>query len=163
MQDVSLEYPDEIIDFEFYNGHYPEDMDYEPEVYCVWQGRCFIHARATLPIKETEHGIGFGLWVELSPEDFEHYTQALEDDKAYETFTTTGTLASEWPGFEGILGSEVTVKTLHMNEKVYITDVQIEKTDDPLFYTALHASAEDAETKKQVKDLVNAYLADQDM
>lgn len=160
MQDVLLDYPDEIIDFEFYNGHYPEDMDYEEGVYCVWQGRYFIQTRATLPLKDTEHGIGFGLWVEISAEDFEHYADALDDDSKYGTFSATGSLANEWPGFEGIIGSEVTVKTLNMNEKVYITEVFIEKADDPLFYNAMNAPTEDAETKQQVKDLVNAYLHD---
>lgn len=163
MQDVVAEYPDEIIDFQFYNnGQIPEDMEYEKGVYCLWQGRFFIHTRATLPLKDIERGVGFGLWVELTPEDFERYADALEDDKKYEAFTTKGILANEWPGFEGIIGSEVTVKTVNLNEKVYITEVLVDETNDPLFSTAVSASSENAEIKAQVTNLVHAYIENQE-
>lgn len=162
MQDVTAEYPYEITEFQFYNNDLlPEDMDYEKGIYCIWQGRFFIQTRATLPLKDTEKGVGFGLWVELIREDFERYAEALEDDSKYQSFSASGSLANEWPGFEGMLGAEVTVKTLNVTDKVYITDIIIEESDDPLFYKAISAPAEDAETKKQVKDLVNAYLEDE--
>jgi hypothetical protein len=160
MQDIVAQLPEELAIFEKINGHLPDDVNIKPGFICTWNGRYFIHSRATLPLKDIHEGIGFGLWVEVSKTDFDVYLEAENDDSSYEKFKVKGTLANSWPGFENILGITVTVRTISLNEKVYITEVHMDKPRDPLFEVALLAQKDDLKMKKRIKDLVYAYLGE---
>lgn len=158
MTDIVADLPDELDAYKKTHGQLPNDLDFEPGFYCVWEGRrFFIHARATLPLKDIKGG--FGLWVELSEEDFSKYAQANADDEIYKTFKTEGLLANEWPGFEGMIGTIVVVRTIEVKEKVYITEVKLDKPRDLLFEAALNMQNNDSETKQKLKNLVKSYSA----
>lgn len=158
MTDFVADLPDELAEYSKRNGQLPDDVDFEPGFYCVWNEHYFIHARATLPLKDIDEGIGFGLWVEIDKEDFAKYAQANTDDDIYKSFKTAGTLANEWPGFEGMFGVPVVVRTIKADEKVYITEVKLDKPRDVLFEVAMNMQKDDSETKKSVENLVKSYL-----
>jgi len=159
MKDIVAQLPDEIARYKKVNGKLPDDLDYEPGFFCVWnKERFFIHTRATLPIRDIENGVGFGLWVEVSKQDFNKYAEAQKDDEKYKQFQAEGTLANEWPGFENIFGVKVLLKTVRVNEKVYIREVFLDKPRDPLFEVALLTSSQNKKGKQMIKKLVTTYL-----
>ncbi len=150
--------PTDIALFKRDNGKLPDDCKYEPGFYCVWDNKYFIHTRAVLPLDAIETGVGFGLWVELDKTDFDKYMNAVDNDEEYKNFTAEGTLACNWPGFLNMLGVKVTVKTVNLNDTVYITAVQTNQTCDPLFEKALTTKADDKETQQMLKNMVTAYI-----
>lgn len=159
MKDIVADLPDELVEYKKVHGQLPVDIDFEPGFYCVWDSkRFFVHTRATLPLKDIEEGIGFGLWVELSKENFARYAKANTDDELYKDFRTEGTLANEWPGFEGMSGTPVVVRTIKVDEKVYITEVKLDRPRDVLFEAALYLQRGDLKTKQKLEDLVKSYL-----
>lgn len=161
LKDIVAQFPDEIARYKKVNGRLPDDLDYERSFFCVWnKKRFFIHTRATLPLRDIDSGIGFGLWVEVSKQDFNRYVEAQENDKKYKQFQAKGTLANHWPGFENILGIKVLVRTVRVNEKVYIRKVLRDKLRDPLFEAALRTSAQDKKGKEMIRKLVDAYMQD---
>jgi len=159
MKDIIADLPDELAEYKRLNSQLPEDVDFEPGFYCIWdRKRFFIHTRATLPLRDIEEGIGFGLWVEISRDDFDRYAKANIDDNLYKSFETEGILANEWPGFEGMRGVPVTVRTIKVNEKVYISRVNLDRPRDVLFEVALNMQKGDLETKQKLENLVKSYL-----
>lgn len=138
-QDIVAELPDEVAAYRSEYGSLPAGLQFEPSVYCVWGKRTFIHTRATLPLLAVDEGVGFGLWVEVDPAEFERYISAVSDDAQYGSFQTEGILANAWPGFFQTTGLPVKVSTIRMNEKVYITEVRLDRIRDVLFETALLA------------------------
>lgn len=136
-QDIVAELPDEVAAYRSEHGSLPAGMQFEPGVYCVWGKRTFIHTRATLPLLAVDEGVGFGLWVEVEPAEFQRYISAVTDDAKYGSFQTKGILANSWPGFFQTIGLPVKVMTVRMNEKVYITEVSLDRVRDVLFETAL--------------------------
>lgn len=159
MNDVVAQYPQVVFEYKQDNGEVPTDMHYEEGVICVWNESYFIHVRVTLPLYDHNNGIGFGLWIKVSKEDAKKYIEALEDDSLYKGFSTTGTLANDWPGFENILGIGVTARTVSLNEKPYVTNVDEDRTRDPLFYIAIRMQRGDSKTLSMVQDLVSSYLS----
>jgi hypothetical protein len=158
MQDLVAQLPGDLNIYKQENGSLPSDVKIEPGFTCIWQDRYFIHTRATLPLKDIHDGIGFGLWVEISKEDFDRYLGANENDEDYLKFKTEGTLANEWPGFEDILGIPVVVRAIRADQKVYITEVKIDRPRDPLFEVSLLAQKDDVKIKEQIKNLIEAYM-----
>jgi hypothetical protein len=158
MTDIVADFPDELAEYKKIHTQLPNEIDFEPGFYCVWNKRYFIHTRATLPLKDIEEGVGFGLWVELNKEDFLRYAKANADDELYKTFKTNGNLANEWPGFQGMLGTPVVVRTVKVNDKVYITEVNLDKPRDILFEAVMNMQKEDIEAKQKLDDLVKRFL-----
>lgn len=159
-QDIVADYPDELMAYKAEHGELPAGLEYERSVYCVWDKRTFIHTRATLPLTAIDEGAGFGLWVEIEPAEFERYGKAVNDDELYRTFETTGFLANAWPGFYQTYGLPVKVKTLRVDEKVYITDLTLDRVRDVLFETALFAAKSDPDMKEDILVLVNHWLGE---
>ena len=158
-QDLVAKYPKDISDFLRINGHLPENFNIEEGFVCGIKGqRYFIHTRAVLPLKAYDNGVGFGLWVEVDREDFFRYTDSINDDDKYMSFTCVGRLANEWPGFVEMKNVEVIVKTISKDEKVYITEVK--EIKDPLFAVAISTNESDEEKIKQIEELVVAYSKD---
>jgi hypothetical protein len=157
-KDIVAQLPDELAVVEKEKGQLPDNVKIEPGYACLWNDRYFIHTRATLPLKDIDGGIGFGLWVEVSKETFSQYMTTGDNEPAYKDFKTNGTLANNWPGFENTLGIEVTVRTIRTNEKVYITEVHIDKPRDPLFEVALSMQHDDIQMKEKVSNLISSYL-----
>jgi len=153
-RDIVAQYPDEFAELAV--------KDHEQGIWLSGtvglNERHFIHARATLPLKDIESDLGFGLWVEVKKEDLEKYKEALDDDEKYKKFEAEGILANSWPGFENTLGIKVKIKTIHLSEKVYITDVFPDNTSDPLFRIALTMQKHQIELKNQVRKLIVAWM-----
>lgn len=84
----------------------------------------FIHCAATLPIKDTASDLGFGLWVEVSKDDFLRYTKAQQNDQEYAMFSCQGTLANNWPLFPGTYGDSVVIKVVEPTQKPFIVDIE---------------------------------------
>ena len=160
MRDVSAVYPDSIAEMISLTGNPPTEMLFEPGFICAYEDHYWIHARATLPLLAIENGVGFGLWVEVTKADIKRYQAATENDNLYQSFITQGKLANQWPGFENIKGAQVTVRTVHLNEKVYITEVSADYRDDPLFEVALNTQVNDEAGISRIRDLVMAYMQD---
>lgn len=158
-QDLVAKYPKDISDSFRQNKKLPDGFMIDEGFACAWDDkRYFIHARAVLPLKAFDEGVGFGLWVEVQKEDFMRYIHIGDDDKAYADFKVEGVLANEWPGFEHMKGVRVVVRAVRTNEKVYITEVLDAR--DPLFEIAMRTSADDSEGMKKIEELVKAYAAD---
>lgn len=159
-QDIVADYPQEIAAYAQEYGSVPSDMEFEPGYYCRWQGRCFIHTRATLPLHAIDDGVGFGLWVEIEPSEFDRYLAAQQNDEEYKTFKTEGLLANSWPGFMDAFGLPVTVRTIRVDEKVYITEVHLDRMRDVLFEVALTAQQADTAMREQIMNLVQAWMSE---
>lgn len=159
-QDIVADFPQEIAAYAQEYGSVPSDMEFEPGYYCRWQGRCYIHTRATLPLHAIDDGVGFGLWVEIEPSEFDRYLAAQQNDEAYKTFKTEGFLANSWPGFMDAFGLPVTVRTIRVDEKVYITEVHLDRMRDVLFEVALTAQQADAAMREQILNLVQAWMSE---
>lgn len=157
-QDIVADYPQEIALYAQEQGALPEDLDFEPGYYCRWQGRTFIHTRATLPLHAIDDGVGFGLWVEIDPSEFERYLAAQQDDALYKQFKTEGLLANSWPGFMDTFNLPVTVRTVRVEEKIYITEVHLDRMRDVLFEVALTAQQADTALREQILNLVQAWM-----
>lgn len=155
-QDVVAQNPDEFAKFTIKQNEpgYIQVASYEGK------DHYFIHARATLPLKDFHDGIGFALWVEVSKESFGGYLETENNDEKYLKFEADGTLANNWPGFENTFGLKVKLKTINASEKVYIWDVFVNNTTDPLFRIALQMQKHQEDLKNQVKHLVEAYMKD---
>src|SRR3989344_3098244 len=156
-KDIVAQYPDEFSELSVKGD--------EPGVWLAGtlglDDRYFIHARATLPLKDTSSELGFGLWVEVDKEDFDRYLRAENDDEKYKSFVAKGKLANNWPGFEDTIGLKVTFRTIFPDEKVYITEVFTDSRTDPLFQIALLMQKHQLELKEQVKSLITAWMKDQ--
>jgi hypothetical protein len=158
-QDIVAELPDEVARYRSEHGELPVDLQFEPSVYCVWGKRTFIHTRATLPLQAVDDGVGFGLWVEVEPTEFQRYISAVTDDNLYGSFDTEGFLANSWPGFFQTIGLPVKVATVRMSEKVYITEVGLDRVRDVLFETALMTETT-PEVRADILVLVQDWLED---
>ncbi|MCX6706327.1 MAG: DUF2199 domain-containing protein [Candidatus Woesebacteria bacterium] len=160
-RDAVAQYPDEIAELYKEQGHLPDGVKLEEGYYCNWDNkRFFIHARATLPLKDVHEGIGFGLWVEVSKEDFDKYLGAENDDSKYLQFEASGKLANNWPGFENTLGLKARIKAINKDEKVYIWEVLIDKPTDPIFEIALKMQRENVDLRQRILKLVQAWMHD---
>jgi hypothetical protein len=155
-QDFVAQYPDQIANL----PDMPMDLEYEKGYICTWNNRYFIHTRSTLPLSDHENGIGFGLWVEVSHEDFEKYLAAEANEQAYEQFECEGRLANEWPGFLDTFGMNVKVSTVNKDEKVYITDVFVDEQTDPLLTPALSYPTADENFIQSTLKLIDAWSKD---
>lgn len=124
----------------------------------VWNDRYFIHTRSTLPLKDIGNGIRFGLWVEVSKENFSQYIATGNNETVYKNFNITGTLANNWPGFENTLGIKATVGTVRTNEKISITEIRNDKPRDPLFEAVLFMHHNDIQMKEKSAVLLLVIL-----
>lgn len=159
-QDIVADYPQEVAAYAQEFGTLPADLEFEPGYYCRWQGRTYIHTRATLPLHAIDDGVGFGLWVEIEPSEFERYLEAQQNDEEYKVFKTEGLLANSWPGFMDAFGLPVTVRTIRVDEKVYITEVHLDRMRDILFEVALTAQKADLAMREQILNLVQAWMSE---
>ncbi len=159
-QDIVADYPQEIAAYAQEFGALPADLEFEPGYYCRWQGRAYIHTRATLPLHAIDDGVGFGLWVEIEPSELDRYLEAQQNDELYKQFKTEGLLANSWPGFMDAYGLPVTVRTIRVDEKVYITEVHLDRMRDVLFEVALTAQQADAAMREQILNLVQAWMSE---
>lgn len=119
----------------------------------------YIKVVGTIPLRAFEDGLQFGFWVEISKDDFNRFFDANEDDELYMKYVAEGTLANDWPGFEGTEGLKVKVRPIKLDRGLYVTEVS-EAQANPLFTVAINASVEDDETKQKVKKLVDAFYED---
>ncbi len=158
--DVVADLPDELAEVVLAQGGFPEGVQFEEGVYCVWDARTFVHARATLPLQAIDDGVGFGLWVEIEPEELQRYVEAVVDDEQYSQFSTEGLLANSWPGFLNTLGLPVKIETIRLSDKIYITEVQLDRLRDVLFETALLAENVADLEQIDIRGLITAWMGD---
>lgn len=158
MEDFVADLPDVVAELRGVSGRLPSDVTLEPETACVWKERRFVHARVTLPLADHEGGVGFGLWVELDAADYARFLSACEDDARYAAFTAPGTLANEWPGFEGLRGVRVRMRTVRVDDKPYVTEVLLDAGRDPAFEAALRISPGDQAGKKRLRERVRSWM-----
>ena len=160
IQDFVAQLPDPILQIERLGGKEGVDFLVEKGFIAEIPGReFFIHARAMLPLKDLEHGVGFGLWVRVTKDDFNLYTRAVENDKLYRDFVAVGNLANTWPGFLDSYDDRVRVRTVRLSQKVYITEY-LSEPKDVLMRRSLLASPEDTDTKDHIRELAMTYLID---
>lgn len=130
--DIVCAYPDDLAQYVREHGELPEDVTFDENFLCVWADqRHFIHTRATLPLAHVDEGVGFGMWVEVTADDFSLFLNALEDDALYEELAFEGVLANDWPGFPGSLGLRVAVRALAAGDKVHIEALLAEEESIP--------------------------------
>ena len=67
----------------------------------------FIRAVLSMPIKDSEDTMDYGVWVSLSEKNFEYYMDHFMDDLESETFF--GYLCSSIPGYENTLSLKTNV------------------------------------------------------
>lgn len=158
-RDLVAQYPKDISDYLRINGKLPEDFSMSNTgSRCMWGKRYFVQARAVLPLKAFDNGVGFRLWVEVTKEDDEKLMEAVKSYEAYMQFVCEGALANEWAGFEKMKGAKVRIRPVRKEEKLYITEVLEMK--DPLFEVAAMTAADDEKGIKKIEDLVTAYAND---
>lgn len=115
--------PDLILEYQK-NGRDDEEIIIEDGYVSAINGKnYFIHIVATIPVKEYSSDLEFGLWVEVSREDFFKYVIAKED-KIYANFEATAYLANDWPGFPNTCGDQVQIKVLDVKSKPQIINIQ---------------------------------------
>jgi hypothetical protein len=118
----------------------------EPGVLCAFDGRYFVRALAELPLDprddqppERASRPTHEVWIELTGDEFGRFLEADEDPDQWHTFRTEGTLASEWPGFSGMLGVPVVAQTTGADLR--ITEVWVDRREHPEFHQALSGGA----------------------
>lgn len=157
-QDVVAQYPEEVRAFKHIHKELPADMNYAEKEACTWENRFYIHTRVTLPLTDIENGLGFGLWVELSKENFKLWYEAnTSDDAAYMSLRLPGKLASLWPGFLDTYGLEVIVGAVSVDEKLYIVDVPEDQKMDLTLQASLIRPVS-PESIEQQKELVTTWM-----
>ncbi len=160
LQDIVAKLPDPILQLIRLGGVEGKDFFVERGFIAQIPGeQYFIHTRAMLPLKDLKNGVGFGLWVSVTKSDFELYRRAVNNDSLYRRFSVVGSLANDWPGFPDTHGDRVRVRTVHLEEKVYITEY-LSEPDDVLMRVALLAQPDDFETKEKIRELAMGYLID---
>lgn len=160
LQDFVAELPDPILQLRRLGGVEGKDYLVEKGFIAEIPGKeYFVHARATLPLKDFKTGVGFGLWVKLSSQDFDLYTRTVDHDNLYRNFVAAGNLANTWPGFSNSYGDRVKVRTVFLNEKIYITEY-LSEPKDVLMRRSLLASPEDSDTKDHIREMAMMYLID---
>lgn len=160
VQDFVAVFPDPITQLKRLGG--VEGKDYflqERFIARIQDQEFFIHCRATLPLKDVENGVGFGLWVKVTAEDFHLFLQSVENTDLFKNFRITGSLANTWPGFGETYGDRVRLETLPQETKVYITQYLSEPKNISM-RRALLASNDDQDTKDHVRALAMQYLLD---
>jgi len=156
-KDLVSKLPQEIAVFFKENGKYPDNFKIEEGFVCALEGeRYFIHTVAVLPPKAFTNGVGFGLWVEISKDEFMKYINL--SDEEYTNYRVEGKLANHWPGFENMIGAKVIVSTIDPNKKVYITEVL--EVNDVLLRIALDTSSTDEAGIDRIWNLILAYMED---
>ena len=122
-QAIVADLPEPILEYQR-SGRTDEEILIEPGLMAVINGKnYFIRCVATLPVKDFTSDLEFGLWVELTRDDFFKYKDALDDDEKYKSFEARGYLMNMWPAFPGTLGDDVAVKVVNVNEKPFIVDI----------------------------------------
>ena len=96
-QDIVVQLPTEVASYKKTYGKLPDDLKLEPGSICKYGDKYFVHARATLPLKAIEDGVGFGLWVEVDKDSFVKYYKALDNDNLYKVFKAKGRFKDLWP------------------------------------------------------------------
>ncbi len=146
--DIVCDLPDDLARYLREHEALPEDVTIDENFLCSWgDERHFIHAYVSLPLvhQGQGQGVGFGLWVEVTSEDFARYLDALEDDDQYRNFRLEGVLANHWPGFAGALGLRVAAGTSEVGQKLQIHQVLTEPEQvDPMLYLFMNISPDDA-------------------
>lgn len=160
LQDIVAQLPDPILQLQRLGGKEGSDFFVEKGFIAeIPNKEFFIHARAMLPLKDFRTGVGFGLWVSIPREDFDLYKRAVDDDHLYHRFLTVGSLANDWPGFPGTYRDRVRVRTVFLNEKVYITEY-LSEPKDVLMRRSLLATPDDQDTKDHIQNLAMSYLVE---
>lgn len=144
--DIVCDLPDALALYVREHGALPENVTLEENFLCSWgEERYFIHASVTLPLVDLGQGVGFGLWVEVTAQDFSRYLDALEDDEQYTSFQSEGVLANHWPGFPDALGLKVVMGASEVGQKVRIQGVMGElEAVDPMLHLFMNISPDDA-------------------
>jgi len=159
-KDIVAQLPDQIIQILRLGGSFGKDFTFKKGYIAVIPDQhYFIHTRAMLPLKDTVKGVGFGLWVKVSKEDFDLYMRAEKDDELYRSFHVVGNLANTWPGFPGTYDDRVRVRVIQIDQKPYITQYLSEPTDIAM-KMALLASSEDSDTKGRLREMAFSYLVE---
>ncbi len=121
--DYVAQLPQPIVDYQE-SEREDEEIAVEKGFVSAIQGkRYFIHSVATIPVKDIESNFGYGLWVEVSREDFFEYLECLEEDKKYSNFECNGNLANTWLPFNGTYNDKVKIRVVDVNKKIFITDI----------------------------------------
>lgn len=121
---VSAEYPDAVL--EYFDSVYDEEgVDFEEGYVAVLEEEeFFIRCIGTFPHGDVASDLEFGLWVEISEEDFKRYLAGEEDEATYASFKAEGTLANIWPLFPESGGAKVEIRVLDPNAKPFITRIE---------------------------------------
>lgn len=158
LQDFVAQLPEPILQLQRLGGQEGKDFIVESGFTAqIPTKEYFIHCRAMLPLKDLKTGVGFGLWVSIPKVDFDLYLKAVEDDDLYRQFVVVGSLANDWPGFPGTYKDRVRVRTVHLREKVYITEY-LSEPQDVLMRVSLLAQPDNFETKEKIRELAMSYL-----
>lgn len=158
LQDIVAQVPDPILQLIRLGGQENKDYSMSPGYVAeIFNRDYFIHTRAMLPLKDFKSGVGFGLWVSISKQDFDLYLRAENNDELYRHFSSVGSLANDWPGFPGTFGDRVRVRTVFLDQKVYITEY-LSEPKDVLMRRSLLATPDDQETKDHIRNLAMSYI-----
>lgn len=158
LQDFVAQLPEPILQLMRLGGQEGQDFTVEKGFIAeIPDKEYFIHCRAMLPLKDLKSGVGFGLWVSIPKADFELYLRAVDDDDLYRRYVVVGSLANDWPGFPGTYGDRVKVRTVHLAEKVYITEY-LSEPQDVLMRVSLLAQPDDFDNKERIRELAMGYL-----
>jgi len=131
--DYVAQTPQPILEYRESGGDEREVVVEKGFVAAIQEKKYFIHCAATLPIKEFESDLGFGLWVEVSRDDFFRYYKAQEDDNLYREFECKGILANDWPLFPGTCGDDVFIKVVSLHSKIRIVNIESSDVELPKY------------------------------
>ena len=158
-QDIVAQLPDPIVQLQRLGG--TKNVDFFVEKGFIAKipkdEGYFVHARAMLPLNDLKDGVGFGLWVQVSKDDFDLYLRSIENEELSDRFSCVGTLANTWPGFPETFGDHVKLKIVQ--GELYITEYLSEPKDIQMRRSLL-AQPDDQETKEFVRNLAMSYLVD---
>lgn len=158
MQDIVAQYPSLWLELQEADELDETENEFEEGFTArIGDDHFFIHARAVLPLKDLDTGIGFGLWVEVERQDYEKYLKVVDIDEEYKDYSAEGRLAQEWPGFPDTEGLKVRIRPARVEEKIYITEI-LEKPSDIALEMALQMSPDDEAQKDMVRKMIMAYL-----
>lgn len=85
--------------------------------------RFFLRGVAYIPVKDTDRSYGWGIWVEVSKDDFDDYFESFEEDNSSKP-KFAGIVANEIPYYENTTGLKVEVQLGNETQRpeIYFSD-----------------------------------------
>lgn len=100
--------------------------------FCSVDDDCFIRAVCRVPVRDSDHAFGWGVWVSLSQENFRRYIDSYDDADQSKLGPMFGWFSNKLPDYPDTLSLQTTVVPQDGNQRplVYINDAH---ADHPLF------------------------------